>query len=172
MSRTRKWSMVAQEATRLAAIGASPLEIAEKIGVNKSTVTRWFAAGKLTRATGDQKPESFAPVLPRQSPAEWAKSMREEFALSASDEQLVTLGEQALSLTRDVTVSASVQLAAQRNFLAIDKALALRTRAAKAEEQTPVPTPAPVESKKNPPIERKPAGDPRTLYMVPKAVGE
>lgn len=168
MSRTRKWVQVSQQATRLASIGASPLEIAQEIGVNKSTVTRWFKVGKLTRG---QRTDVLAPVLPRPSPAEWAASMRAEFALSASDEQLVTLGEQALLLTRDVTVKATVQLAAQRNFLAIDKALALRTRASKVEEDpAPVVTEAP--SKKNPPVHRKAAGDPRALYMVPKAVGE
>ncbi len=165
MSRTRKWSQNEQEATRLAAIGATPLEIAKHLGLNKSTVTRWFQAGKLTRG---QKTQTIAPVMPRQSPAEWAKAIRSEYALDATDEQLVTLGEQALSLTRDVTVSAPVQLNAARTFQSIAKQLAITTRQAALEK--PIETPE-QPAKKNPPVDRKPAGDPRTLYMVPKASG-
>lgn len=134
MKRTRKLSFVRQEAERLAALGQSPADIAKALDVNKSTVTRWFASGKL------KKPEPnalFNPAPPRQSPAGWAQSMRAEFMLSSTDEQLVTLGESALSLSRDVTVSAVVQLSASASFRAIAKQLAIATSrtAAKAPEQ-------------------------------------
>lgn len=134
MKRTRKLNFVRQDAERLAALNMSPAEIAKELDVNKSTVTRWFASGKL------KKPEPnalFSPAPARQSPADWAKSMREEFLLSSTDEQLVTLGEQALSLSRDVTVSSVVQLSASASFRAIAKQLAIATSrtAAKVPEQ-------------------------------------
>lgn len=162
MRRTRKWAFVEQEATRLAALGLSPAEIAIHLEVNKSSVTRWIASGKLKVPA---KVVSMTPVVARQSPAEWAKSVREEYALSPTDEQLVTLGEAALSLSRDITAKASVQLNAGARFQSIAKQLdLLPKKGAIAEQQQPVAVnggaPEP-ERTTNPPVRRRASGDPR-----------
>jgi transposase len=168
MTRTRKWEFVKQEANRLVGLGLTAQAIADKLEVNKSTVTRWIAAGKLTRPPARELPA----VPPRQAPAAWAKSVRAEYALDSTDEQLVTLGEAALSLSRDMTVSAQVQLTAGDRFRAIVKQLQLGTRSQKApaKDETPA-VPEAVTSKKNPRI-RTPKGDPRALYMLPKVASQ
>lgn len=164
--KTRKWSFVAQEAQRLAGLGLSPAEIADRLEVNKSTVTRWIAAGKLKVPA---KVVSMAPVVARMAPAEWAKAVRDEYALSPTDEQLVTLGEAALSLSRDMTAKASVQLNAGARFLAIAKHLDVlpRKEAAKALEQPKAVNDTPVapERKSNPPVRRRSKSDPRDSFM-------
>lgn len=169
MRRTRKWGYVEQEAKRLAGAGLSPREIAKKLDLSKSTVTRWIKAGKLSRGATGKGPHVNAPA--RQSPSEWAKSVRDEYALDSTDEQLVTLGESALSVSRDMTVTAQLQLAAGARFAAIVKQLNLPMRRATAEPEDGE-KPAATAAKKNPVVVRKPAGDPRTLFMVPKAVGQ
>jgi len=69
MKRTHKWQVLRQEAEQLAAAGLPPSEIAHRIGVDKSTVTRWFAAGKLARTVvtlhlGAAQSAPVAPGLP------------------------------------------------------------------------------------------------------------
>jgi hypothetical protein len=158
--RTRKWAYVAQEATRLADIGLSPTEIATRLEVARSTVHRWMAAGKLTdthrRAAGG------AEVRPR-SATEWSAAVRANYALDATDEELVTMGEAALRKVHDPRATPQVQLSAMSRFIAIVKQLALVARAAEA-------TPAPVEAPP-PPAERatrRPATDPRTFLQAVK----
>lgn len=158
MKRTRKLAFVRQEAERLAALGQSPADIAKALAVNKSTVTRWFASGKLKRPEPNAL---FVQAPARQSPADWARSMRDEFMLSSTDEQLVTLGEAALSLSRDVTVTAAVQLSASAQFRAIAKQLAIatsRTAAAMPESQKKTVNERPARVLK---MTRKPIPDPR-----------
>jgi transposase len=160
MKRTRKLSFVRQEAERLAALGQSPADIAKALDVNKSTVTRWFASGKLKRAEPNPL---FVQAPARQSPADWARSMREEFMLSSTDEQLVTLGEAALSLSRDVTASPVVQLSASASFRAIAKQLAIatsRTAAKMPEQPKKAVNESPARVLK---MTRKPQRDPRDL---------
>jgi hypothetical protein len=137
MKRTRKFVQMQQEALRLTALKMTPREIATHLEVSKSTVTRWIAAGKLPRVVVSN-PEPSMLVPGRLEPAAWAKSVRDEYALDTSDDALVTLGEAALSLTRDVTASSAVQLSAAREFRAILKQLALPTRRAAAEVAAPV----------------------------------
>jgi hypothetical protein len=47
LRKTRKWGYVEQEARRLADLGMKPLDIAKRLGLNRSTVQRWMHAGKL-----------------------------------------------------------------------------------------------------------------------------
>lgn len=164
--RTRKWKFYEQEAQRLANLGLSPADIAVRLEVNKSSVTRWIAAGKLKVP---DKVVSIMPVIARLAPAEWAKAVRDEFALSATDEQLVTLGEAALLLSRDATAKASVQLNAGARFLAIAKHLDVLPRkdAGKQLEQPKAvnETPPAPERKTNPPVRRRTKVDPRDAFM-------
>lgn len=163
MRRTRKWSYVAQEATRLADIGLSPVEIASRLEVTRSTVQRWMAAGKLadTRRGGPQHASAVRP----KSAAEWAAAVRAAYALDATDEELVTMGEAALRKVHDPTQAPQVQLNAMGRFLAIVKQLALVARAAEATVPEPIEAP-----KTTPPVAsvRRPGVDPRNLLMAVK----
>lgn len=163
MRRTRKWAYVAQEATRLAGLGLSPLEIATRLEVQRSTVQRWMAAGKLpdTRrsATGTSR------VLVT-SPDAWAAAVRGAYALDATDEELVKLGEAALAKVYDRTQTPQVQLSAMSRFVQIVKQLALVARNPEA-----VPEPDPVEEKVQAPparVLRRPGADPRTFLQAVK----
>lgn len=127
--RTRKWSYVEQEAKRLAALGLSPREIARRLEVNKSTVTRWIAAGKLEVRT------RLTLTGTGQNPAQWAATVRKDYALDATDEQLVTLAESALALALDPSTAPHVRMTAAGRFQAIVRQLALVARV--ADVQTP-----------------------------------
>lgn len=169
MSRTRAWVFVEQEAKRLAALGLTPREIAGKLGVNKSSVTRWIAAGKLTVTPKPSIPTS---ATIRQSPLEWAASVRDAYQLDPTDDQLVTLGEQALALSLDEQVSVAGRMAASTRFQAIVRQLALPMRGSEAQQPAETPAESPAEAPKRPVVQRSSA-DPRgILTAVPAAVAQ
>jgi hypothetical protein len=159
MKRTRKWTFVAQEAQRLAMAGVHPQEIADKLEVDRSTITRWTQQGKLAFKKSDR---TIPGVASGQTPAEWAAAVRAAFALDPTDEQLVILAEAALTLA--ATGGASVRLQAMGRFQAIVRQLALVARQTGAEAPTPAAEP---ERKKNPVAQRS-GGDPRAVLMAVK----
>ena len=161
MRRTRKWAYVAQEAKRLADLGLSPVEIAKRLEVERRTVDRWMAAGKLkdTRRSAKGK----GAVTPK-SPKEWAASVRAAYALDATDEELVGMGEIALEMIHNPYEAASVKQGAMGRFVAIVKQLALVARGADGGEK-----PAAAEQKPAPPQPRRRAGpDPRSFLQAVK----
>lgn len=139
-------------------MGLSPKEIAEKIGVNKSTVTRWVAQGKLS----PQKPPVQAVLVAagKLTPTEWASAVRGQYDLDDTDDQLVTLAETALLVSRDVSVSPQARMTAAGRFQSIVKQLALVMRVGEREDAKPT-EPAPPERKKNPAVPRRSSVDPR-----------
>lgn len=176
MKRTRKWAFVAQEAQRLAGLGLAPGEIASRIGVNKSTVSRWMSTGKLSRTeASDTKVPPPVMVTVAKSPDEWAAAIRETYDLDATDEQLVALAQSALSLSLDSAVPAGTRMTAAGRFQALVRQLALVARV--KDEDRPsedVAEPAPVveaEVPKRAPgrvIVQRTQVDPRTLLVAVK----
>jgi hypothetical protein len=168
--KTRAWKYVAQEAKRMAALHCSPAEIAAHIGVDKSTVTRWIARGLLK--VGSNVIDVSTIVRAKKSPAEWAQAIRDEFDLSDTDDQLVTLGEAALMISQDAQAKRSERLNASRTFLSIETKLGLAARRAPSAEQEreqhEAAAAAAVASKaasKNPPVRRPSNADPRMSFM-------
>jgi len=168
--KTRAWKYVAQEAKRLAALKCTPAEIAATIGVDKSTVTRWIAKGMLDVASNVVDVSTI--VRPKKSPAEWADSIRTEFDLSDTDDQLVTLGESALMISQDANAKRSERLNASRTFLSIETKLALSTRREPSlqeqqDDQKAVASAAAATkaASKNPPVVRRSTADPRAAFM-------
>ena len=162
MKRTRKWAFVEQEAKRLAALGLQPIDIAKRLGVTKASVNRWMASGKLERRTSARAARVAGSG---KSPGEWAATVRKDFALDATDEQLVTIGETALALSLDPSLAAHVRMNAAGRFQAIVRQLALVAR--KADEQ-------PGDKPERPHVERRPepvqrtGTDPRRMLMAVK----
>lgn len=157
MRRTRKWAYVAQEAQRLADLKLSPREIAERLEVRKSTVTRWIASGKLAQKKGT--PKTAAKVASGQvdkTAAQWAASVRAAYDLDATDEQLVTLAESTLLVAKDPLTPASLRLQAMGRYQALVKQLSLVARAADAK-----PTEAPKRKTFRPPA--RTGTDPRGI---------
>lgn len=165
MRRTRKWAFVAQEASRLHGLGLSPREIAQHLQVNKSTVTRWMQAGKFGDRPKRQVPPSIVGMSrTRRTPGQWAKEVRENYDLDSTDDQLVTLAEEALRSSLDRTLLVPIRLNAAKTFQGLIRQLALVARHATAEPSAPVPKkpePAP-----RPRIVRPPREDPRAKLMA------
>lgn len=161
MKRTRKWAFVAQEAQRLAALGLTPLEIAAQIGVRKSTVNRWFQSGKLTRA---KRPVHRSANIPK-APAEWAKQVRADYALNSTDDQLVTLAQQALELAYNMAEQPSTRLAASARFQSIEKRLGLALRAGMGDQK---PESSQDQKPAERPVIRRSGVDPRGVLQALK----
>lgn len=164
--RSRRWEFVAQEAKRLAGLGMSRAEIAKKIGVDKSTVTRWMQAGKLPTTSDRPATASAGPVRPNQSPSEWAASIRAAYALDPTDDQLVTLGEQALRDAVNPNATSTARSNSARTFQGIARQLALAARTEPqqaAQPEAPAQEPAP---RRNPPVQRTNTGDPRGILSA------
>lgn len=160
--RTRKWSFVAQDAERLAALGLTEREIARRLGVAKSTITRAKARGDLPKVVVSNERLASETVNPpaRLEPAAWAKSVRDEYQLDTTDDALVTLAEAALSLSRDMTATVREQLAGSQRFQAIVRQLNLPgRRLAELADQVPVAVNA--TRTENPPVRRRSTADPR-----------
>jgi hypothetical protein len=142
MRRTRKWAFVAQEAKRLADLGLSGYAIAKRLDVAESSVSRWVKAGKLVLRSGkggDLATERgvIAARCERYTPEQWAATVRADYALDATDDQLVTMAESALLLARDPGAVPTFRLQAMGRFQAIVKQLALVARAAAEAEAVP-----------------------------------
>jgi len=162
MKRTRKWIFVAQEAQRLLALGLTPRAIAKRLSVSKSTVTRWIAAGKVRKPpTSRPGPAGDRSGSVAHSAEEWAASVRRDYALDATDEQLVELATAALARARHPRTPARMQLTAMGRFQALVKQLALVTRHDEAiVAAPPAPTPpTPVQTS------RQSRTDPRTILV-------
>lgn len=154
-----------QEARRLYALKLSERAIAKKLDVAKSTVTRWKKAGKLGAGPTAvrTKPVVLSPPDPRQSPAEWARSIRAEYKLDSTDEQLVTGAETMLSQSRDMTLTAAEQRRAFAEFRAIVRQLNLPGR---HEPAAQVPEPVAPEPVAKPRLVPPPVADPRRARQV------
>lgn len=163
MKRTRKWAFVAQEASRLAELGLAPLDIASRLGVKRSTVQRWMAAGKLTDTRQNAREGRTPSVNVSTKPSAWAATVRREYALDATDDQLVTQAEVALGMSLDPLQSSTTRLTAMRTFQGLVKQLALVARGA---DQAPSETPskAPIAAR----VVHRPTTDPRGILTAAK----
>lgn len=160
MKRTRRWEFVKQDVLRLARLGQSDLEIALAIGLDRATVFRWRKSGKLGVPTEEREP--VMPVTRGRTPEEWAKAVRESYALDATDEQLVDMAEAALLVWKDAERSPAVRFQAMREYRATVKQLRLVARAVDAQ-------PKPDEPKRQRfAIPRRSGADPRGLLAVAK----
>lgn len=167
MKRTRKWGFVAQEARRLNGLGLPPKEIAKRLDLDRSTVTRWIASGKLPKQEKQPKrkttQEQQAPA-PREplSPEAWSAYVRQTFDVETTDDQLVRLGEIALRVSLDERVTPQARMSAAARFQSIVKQLAL---VATREELT-TPAPAAETKKQKPRIVRRGPDPRRALELV------
>jgi soluble lytic murein transglycosylase-like protein len=137
MQRTRKFAHVAPEAKRLAALGLSPTAIAAQLGVNRSTVQRWMAAGQI-EDTRVSRAGPAGPLVADLPAVQWAAAIRAAYALDATDAELVGLADFALSVTQNASELPSIRLAAAGRFQSLVKHLATRIRPT-ADEQPAAP---------------------------------
>ncbi len=163
--RTRKWAFVAQEAIRFADLGLAPVEIATRLGVKRTTVQRWMAAGKLRDTRRNARGKRLPSIAASGSPSAWAAAVRREYALDATDDQLVTLAESALVTALNPLQPKATQLSAMARFQGLVKQLALVARSADVPAETPKPAPAVKAAARQ--VQRSaPAVDPRRQLMT------
>jgi len=134
----RKWIRVGPEAKRLAALGISPTEVASQLGVDRSTVQRWMAAGRITDTRTSRTVEPASPLAADLPALEWAAAIRAAYTLDATDEKLVALADLALSVAQNPAELSSIRLGAAGRFQSLVKQLAARIRPT-AEEVAPAP---------------------------------
>lgn len=171
MKRTRKWSYIAQEATRLASLKLSPREIARRLGVDKSSVTRWMASGKLPSTAAP--PPVFGTTPPPElshttkTPEAWAEAVYRDYALDATDQVLVGLAMEAMRKAQDPSVGVGLRMLAAGRFQTLVRQLALVTKLAAA---APAAAPAKVEPQKRTQMAARTGSrvDPRSVLMVVK----
>jgi len=164
MKRTRKWAFVAQEAGRLADLGLAPTDIARRLDVEVSTVTRWMKAGKLRDTRKAAKAGLTPSVNVSTKPSDWASTVRKQYALDATDDQLVTLAEAALGKALDAEQPVSVQLQAMQAFRGLVKDLSLVAK--QADQGAGSGGSQPVGPRRTLPV--RPAGDPRAILSAVK----
>ena len=112
-----------------AAIATTPSlrQAAAKLGVNVSTISRLVKAGRVSGRQGRPPRSTAAPPLSdaRHTPTEWAAAVRTTFELSATEDQMVTLACEALTIARSVEARPSDRLHAMQRFASLVKQLGL-----------------------------------------------
>ena len=116
-------------------------QAAKRLGVNVSTVSRLVAAGKVPgRSKATRRPApgpgpTLSASLPARdlppsdpsphTPAAWAASVRAAYVLSATEDQLVSLADEALAIAQQLDARPSDRLAAMGRFAGLTKQLCL-----------------------------------------------
>jgi hypothetical protein len=128
MPEPRKLDRMQREAAAAVAEARTLGEAARRLGVNRSTVSRWVKAGKLTRPGREPRPDATVPATPPVSGAEagafeaWARA---RYVLSRTEQELVRLADAALVLAHGPAETTAGRLAAMREFRNLVTALNL-----------------------------------------------
>lgn len=112
------------DAVEIVAGASSVTAAAKALGVDRSTVTRWIADGKVPRPGGRRQSRGSAmsrteppKVLPVSADV-WATDIKERYELSATESAIVELARAALVLALDLTQDPRVRAAGSREFRA------------------------------------------------------
>jgi transposase-like protein len=129
MKQTHKFQSLGDVA---AVVNAAPslAAAARQLGVDRSSVSRWIKAGKVTRHQAAAAPSVQSETVPPESWAQWA---RDTYDLSATEHTLVDLTDRALTMARDPANSPEVQLKAMARFQALVRQLNLEQEPADGE---------------------------------------
>lgn len=141
-------------------------EAARRLGINRSTLTRWLQTGKVQRPGGKplQPPASSIPVP--DTPNRWAESVRAAYTLSETEQQLVMLADRALRMAHDPATGGFTRLSSMARFQALVKQLNLMPEKRKdAREATPAGRPVMARQVATAP---RPSVDPRAILAVVK----
>jgi hypothetical protein len=134
MKASHKLRALTANAATVIAASSSVSAAAKQLGVDRSTVHRWIAAGKVPRPGSKRPPqrastpaadgEPSAPAPSLGTPAdEWATWARQTYLLDATEEVLVGLAVEALRLAHDPGAKPADRLAATARFQALVRQL-------------------------------------------------
>ena len=116
MKRTHKLKALGDVA-EIVGFARTRVEAAEQLGVNRSTLHRWIAAGKVPEPGSARPKGEGAAVQPGQSPEEWLKAAQSRREFSATELQLLDLARAALVLAYQ-SEDEKTRLSAMNRFMA------------------------------------------------------
>jgi len=128
MGKAFAFRRIGKDVAEVLATSPSQSAAARRLGVDRSTLHRWLAAGKVQRPPGREKrAEEATPAAATtdQTPEQWAASVRTDYEFSSTEEVLVDLGAVTLRLSKDERLSPSERLAAVGRFQTLIKQLHL-----------------------------------------------
>ena len=134
---------------------------AQRLGINRSTLTRWIQQGKVKRP--GSLPSVGTVTVPERAEG-WKAGVLAEHILTDTERTLVDVADAALRLARDQETPAFTKLSAMGRFAAIVKQLNLDVKRIDAEKKPQAFT-APTVANGRP---RRMAGDPRAVLMAVK----
>lgn len=140
---------------------------ARELGVDRSTITRWMQAGKVKAKPAVELKEGKAPP-PAPTATDWrgwAEAVRDAYALSPTDHQLVALAARALELAYATDSKPVVQLMSMARFAALVKQLNLQQAAPAQANQPQAPAKQFVFQ---PRAVSRSTADPRAILMAAK----
>lgn len=133
MGRPRAFQRLGRDVQAVIDAAPSLAAAARQLGVDRSTLTRWFDSGKATRpgAAAKRPVKRTAPAadpgvsaLPR-DPDAWATWVRQTYILDPSESAVLDLAAMALQIAHDPDTAAAVKLQAAGRFTALRRELAL-----------------------------------------------
>jgi transposase-like protein len=98
---------------------------ARQLGVNRSSLHRWMANGKVPRPAS--RPRGTPATDAGCSPEHWAVAVRQAYELTATEQRLVDLAVEALTMARDAAKPETVRLAAMGRYQRLVQQLNLET---------------------------------------------
>lgn len=139
-------------------VNASPdlTVAASRLGINRSTLTRWMQQGKVTRP-GSLPAAGPSADVPATSEG-WKAGVLAQHVLSDTERTLVDVAERALTLACDDTAAAFTRLSAMGRFAALVRQLNLDAKRVGAVKGPDVPARATAV--------RRVGADPRSSLMV------
>lgn len=126
MKRTHKFKAIdVSQAARVIANAKTLTAAARQLGVNRSTLQRWIAAGKMAGPVAGGR-RAKARHAGRFGSQQWARAIRQAYELTPADKELLDMAVEARAIARDVGLTAQVRLAAMGRFAALVRQLNLQ----------------------------------------------
>lgn len=143
MKKTWRFGTLQGDAADVMRSASSLGAAATRLGVDKSTVFRWVKSGKVPPPGGRRRAVSTGGNHPpgELSPEGWAASVRNSYALSPTEAELVGMAAVALEMAHDTGARPETRLAAMGRFQRLTRQLDLETETDGEAENDHRPTP-------------------------------
>jgi hypothetical protein len=140
---TWRFRTLGPEAKRVVAAAPSLAAAARQLDLDVTTLHRWFREGKLTRPTNRRRRphRAAAPSGPGGDRPAWRAAVGASHILTATEMELASLAERALTMARDPSLKPETQLQAMGRYQQLIKQLDLEAESDDGETATTGPRP-------------------------------